>query len=398
LKTSRLVRPLYHRFPIMSEALSAPDRLRTELAHKLGFPHYPSDTTAKPYLNYLTNRRVSRITHEEHIKLLLRVIASFDAGILGQHTASTISSIQGLIDALSTDKEYCGTYQPDLEDIVLYTIGLWTMLLSSFILLPMAGSVRRVKLAYGLRMRGKLPNRHPYEEDVAGLVVGSGLLPAPAQYPSFDEMLPVPDDSFLDLDSLESLAISATRLNMYTLKVFGAVDILWTHNISRHLLLSNRGGQHILEVFALPCALSASSLRFATTGIGPELAQEIRESYSSLFNAWPEVTRHAKFGAGRFCWCWSCSARQHRNQAFTEYKRFSKYRTSGAKRSQRESEYDPLLIELMNNEPSDWTPDLFPNLWSRIVILEQHLQVAKPWSIWVLFRDRRDTLQFWTFL
>jgi hypothetical protein len=384
----------------MDRKSSAPDRLRIELAHRLGFPHYPGDTTAEPYLNYLTNRRISRITHEEHLNLLLRVIACFDADILGQHVASNTRSIQGLIDALSTDKEYCGTYQPDLEDITLYTIGLWTMLLSSFILLPKAGSVRRVKLAYGLRMRGRLTNRHPYEEDVAGLVVGSGLLPAPAQYPRFDEMVPVPDDTFLDLDSLESLAISATRLNMYTLKVFGAVDVVWTHNISRHLLLSKRGGQYILEIFALPCALSASSLRFSTTGIGADLAQEIRESYSLLFNAWPKVPRHAKLGAGRFCWCWSCSARQDRNQAITEYKRFSQHRTPGAKRSRREysSEYDPLLIELMSNEPSDWTPDLFPNLWSRILILEQHLQVAKPWCVWVLFRDRRDTLQFWTFL
>jgi hypothetical protein len=191
------------------------------------------------------------------------------------------------------------------------------------------------------------------------------------------------DDTFVDLDSLESLAISATRLNVYTLNVFGAVDIVWTHNISRHLMLSKRGGHHTLEVFALPCALSAGSLRFSTTGIGADLAQEVRESYSLLFNALWEVPRHAKLGAGRFCWCWSCSARQHRNRAIDEYKRFSQHRAPGGKRSRREysSEHDPLLIELMSNEPSDWTPDLFPNLWSRIVILEQHLNVAKPWSV-----------------
>ena len=61
------------------------------------------------------------------------------------------------------------------------------------------------------------------------------------------------------------------------------------------------------------------------------------------------------------------------------------------------SEFDPLLVELMVNEPSDWTPELFPSLWSRIVVLEEHLTTAKPWNIWILFRDQRDTLQFWTF-
>jgi hypothetical protein len=85
---------------MMAEVPSAADRLRIELAHKLGFPHYPDDTTTEPYLNYLRNRRISRITHEEQIELLLRVIASFDAEILVQNAASTMRSIQGLIDAL----------------------------------------------------------------------------------------------------------------------------------------------------------------------------------------------------------------------------------------------------------------------------------------------------------
>ena len=82
------------------------------------------------------------------------------------------------------------------------------------------------------------------------------------------------------------------------------------------------------------------------------------------------------------------------------YKKFSKHRTLGAKKAQRahNSEYDPLLAKLMSSESSDWTPDMFPHLRARIVILEEHLEEAKPWSVWVLFRDRRDTLQFWTFL
>ena len=92
--------------------------------------------------------------------------------------------------------------------------------------------------------------------------------------------------------------------------------------------------------------------------------------------------------------------RRHQNRAIMSYETFSKHRTLGATRAQRthDIEYDPLLVELMSSEPSDWTPDMFPHLWARIVILEEHLEEAKPWSVWVLFRDRRDTLQFWTFL
>jgi hypothetical protein len=387
----------------MAQGPPSPDHLRIELAHKLGFPRYPSDTTVEPYLNHLMNRCIGETTIEGRTKLFLRVITYFDVGVSGRTPLSTKRSIQGLIDALSTDTQYSELHEWEVEDIVLYNIGLWMMLLSSFVLYPVAGSaIRRVTLAYTLQMGETLPGRRPYEEDVAGLVVGSGLLPTSAQYPRFNEMVLVPDETFVDSDSLESLSIDATRLNIYTLKVFGAVDVVWTYNVSRHLMLSKRAGQHTLEVFSLPCALSASPLRFATTGIGADLESyslEIRESYSVLFNAWPDVPRHAKFGAGWFCFCPSCSARRHRDRAITEYKTFH-HRAPGGKRYQREhtSEYDPMLMELISKEPSDWTPDLFPKLWSRILILEQHLQVAKPWSVWVLFRDRRDTLQFWTFL
>jgi hypothetical protein len=422
----------------------APDALRVDLAHTLGFPNYPIDTTAEPYLNYLTNRYIGGNTLEAYIRLLKETIGYFDVVPTDHNVASTPRTIQGLLDVLSTtDTESFGHTKTDIEDTMLYAIGTWTMLLSSFVLLPMAGGIRKVTLAYNLRTRGTLSGCQPYQEDVAGLIMGSDLLPGPAKYTYLDGIAPedgnleaavrlcsllnpLPASAsnapagprawapsyetgrsqwrvslgfFHNLDSLESLSIKATRLNAHTLSVFGAVDVAWTHNLSRHLLLSKRDGQYILEVFALPCALGATSLSSETAGISSELAQEIRESYSLLFNAWPKTSWHSRLGR-QFCWCWSCSARRHRSQVITSYKKFNRHRTLGAKgpRDAHGSEYDPLLVELMNNEPSDWTPDLFPNLWSRVMVLEEHLQGAKPWSIWVLFRDRRDTLQFWTFL
>ncbi|KAL1797948.1 hypothetical protein ACET3X_004554 [Alternaria dauci] len=426
----------------MKHIPSTAESLRTDLAHTLGFPHYPHDAAAEPYLNYLTNRCIGGDTMEAYIELVIMVVKYFD-GVPADSSAK--KSIQGLLDAMSSSPAYAQRNRDDVEDTVLYVIGTWMLLLSSFIHLPMAGGLRKVTAIYNLRTHGSACGSQPYEEDLVGLVVGSGLLPVPVHhlppnhtirkheslqtatmlspllrpssasspteqvdvgasastYADGDVQRRVSLGFLHDLDSLESLTINATRLNAYTLNVFGAVDIAWTHNISRHLSLSKRGGRHTLEIFSLPCALDATSLRLG--GITTELAQEIRETYSLLFNASHEIPRHVKLarvlGIESFCWCCFCSTRRYRNRAITSYKTFSQHRTLGAKRAKRthNTEYDPLLVELMNSEPADWTPDMFPHLWPRIVMLEEHLEEAKPWSVWVLFRDRRDTLQFWTF-
>ncbi|KAH5679265.1 hypothetical protein HBI21_083060 [Parastagonospora nodorum] len=444
----------------MSPNHFGPDQLRIELAHALGFPEYPATTASdpEPYLNYIANRNVGRGTSEGFLELIIQVVEYFKQG---NETSISTPSIQGLLDGLSTPpsqyfSDAPASTQPrrdDVEDTVMYILGIWTMLLSSFVHLPVAGGARKITLAYTIRAQGKSNKLHnsPYDGGVSSLITGSGLLPSAGQWglpQSSDDNSAMVQAAvtlraalrrtqgsssvsmassggsvhslqnldtlghnntsislrFLDdLDSLESLHVAATRLNAYTLRVFGAVDIVWTHNLSRHMLLCKRNGQYVLEVFALPCALSATTLTSSAVGISAEYAQEITESYSILFNAWPDTPRHttisSAFGARRFCWCWSCSAHRYRHQLISTYQKLSDKRTPGAKRSKNAhaSEFDPLLVELMRNEPSDWTPDLFPSLWPRIMILEEHLQSAKPWNIWILFRDRRDTLQFWTF-
>ena len=427
----------------MNHIPSASGRLRTDLARALGFPNNPYDAAAEPYVNYLTNRCIGGDTMEEHIKLLITVVTYFQEV---QADSSMKKSVQGLLDVVSSSAAYAHRNLEDVEDTLLYIIGTWSLLLSSFIHLPTAGGLRKIMATYNLRTHGSPYGIQPYGENLAGLVAGSGLLPtaihclpsnhkvykqAPLQdatalspflqlssassstnHVDITGSISVSNDGDLqrrvslgflhDLDSLESLTINATRLNAYTLNTFGAVDIAWTHNVSRHLLLSKRDGRHILEIFSLPCALNATSLQLV--GITTELAQEIRETYSLLFNASHDTPRHTKFGRvlgiGSFCWCCICSMRRYRSRAIMSYNTFSQHRTLGVKRAQRthKTEYDPLLVKLMSSEPSDWTPDMFPHLWARIVILGEHLERAKPWSVWVLFRDRRDTLQFWTFL
>lgn len=170
------------------------------------------------------------------------------------------------------------------------------------------------------------------------------------------------------------------------------------------MLLTKLRGRFVLELFALPCALGAVTTRHI--GISAELTLEIEESYAMLFNAWSGVPMHGSLGAPlglrRWCWCLPCSAHRYRERCIEVCQR-----AAGADPQHRwrvttdpaPSHFDPLLEELML-QPSmrDWTPGDFPHLWLRIVRLEQHLQLARPWSIWVLFRDKRDTVQFWTFL
>jgi hypothetical protein len=445
----------------MSRQSHLPDPLRVELAHALGFVEYPTTTSPdpEPYLNYIVNRCVGRSTLEEYLKLVIHVIEQFKVD--GSDQSRPPQTIQSLIEDLTNGHNgcFCDTQAGSLarrdvvEDTVMYVLGIWTLLVSSFVHLPIAGGARKITLAFKLRVQGtgSTSNSRCYDESLSGLLAGSGLLPSAAQWnlpldgrdsavvskPASDplSMLRRPQDSgksslvspegsmpslhtldpirradtptplYLldDLDSLESLHVAATRMNAYTLSVFGAVDIAWTHNISRHMLLCKRSGRHVLEVFSLPCALSATTLTSSGVGVSLDYVNEIAESYSILFNAWPNIPLHAKlgklFGVRRFCWCWSCSARRHRDQLVSEYRKLCDRRSPSAKRSRAAyaSEFDPLLIELMDNEASDWTPEIFPSLWPRIMALEEHLQSAKPWNIWVLFRDRRDTLQFWTF-
>ena len=204
-----------------------------------------------------------------------------------------------------------------------------------------------------------------------------------------------------DLDASEALSIETTKLNACKLGLLSAVDIAWTSNVSRHMLLTKKGGRHVLELFSLPCALDI--LVSSPIGLSEELKAEIRESYAMLFNAWTEPPLHARLGSAlgvrAVCWCWYCAAHRYRQRCILNCRGTGTRRWRKTRSVPRNSEFDPMLEELMlGRSMSDWMPNDFPHLWMRIVRLEHHLQTSRPWSIWVLFRDRRDTMQFWTFL
>ncbi|PSN66442.1 hypothetical protein BS50DRAFT_455653, partial [Corynespora cassiicola Philippines] len=349
-----------------------PDNLRIRLAHALGYADYPTNLVAEPYLRYLSNRHLRRGTRDQYIKLFIRVVEYFHTNSLSEPTPLSIRSLLDTIEARNSEELYTETRNGDMErkeyveDAVMYIMGAWSMMLSSFVQLPTR--TRKVVTLYNVRE-------------------GEGCTSA---Y----------DENFSSL----ALSIKATRLNAYTLNLLGAVEIAFTRNISRHMILSRHRNRCLLEIFALPCAFQAASVSSGVVGITSELIQEIEESYCILFNAWSSQPLHAKvgryFGIRRLCWCWSCAAYRYRKDVIAKYRQILDEDTRHRQRKDQlelEDEFDPQIVKLMEQRSSDWSHELFPSLWPRIMLLEEHLQAAKPWSIWILFRDRRDTLQFWTF-
>ena len=209
------------------------------------------------------------------------------------------------------------------------------------------------------------------------------------------------------MDAHEALSIKVTQLNAYTLNVLSGVEVTWTHDVSRHLLLTKAkqdsarhlmgNDRYVLEVFSLPCSLDA--ITSISVGVSSELVMEIQESYAMLFNAWPVKLLHTRFRIRHFCWCWSCSAIRHRQDCIASCRSVAYASLRRRTGVLTQSDFDPLLEKLVESDSMyAWTQEDFPHLWPRIIRLEHHLLTAKPWSLTVLFRDRRDTVQFWTFL
>jgi hypothetical protein len=375
----------------------------------------------------------------------------------GTKSSPTINSVQAFIDHLcqysdgdyfANTKESSNLRKELVTDTVLYILGVWVAMLSYFVQLP--GGYRQIQRAYFLKSgngKGKefqqaLDGRFP------DLLNGSGLLPSPndcqdAPFPmiansqtthssftynqaqrmpfigaaanchsqygnnGLNSTLPSITRAALlhtRIDDLESLSIKSSKLNAYNLSSLGGVRIHWTINFSRHMLLSRFAGRDVLEVFALPCILKGGAKSLRAAGVPRDLIHEVQESYSLLFNTTDVRHIHGQLVKAAclrwLCWCRACSFHRLREKELRSLRK-SKNFPFGRRslRSNAKSEYDPFLEELMRNlGPGDWCFELFPHLWDRIVALEEHLGNSKPWNFWVLLRDRRDTLQFWTFL
>jgi hypothetical protein len=429
----------------------SPPKPLIELAQALGYADYPHIRDAEPHLNYIQQACTKNNVREEYLSFIIHIIEHFTGNNPSTNSGPHSNIIQDLLRDLEkngylrifTDTASDPTKRKvEVEDHVMGILGRWTMLLDQF--QPPSG-MRPLVTAY----QKQAPNTTPastYGQTLSSLIQKSGILtsygyfalshPANMQSQviktaislvkllsdlnsdtnnaaassstlqgnstmssSFASYVPL-----IDMD-LERSSISSKSLNAYVLSTNAAVDISWTWDLSRHMILTPANGRHMLEVFAMPCIFNATHCTAQTIGLPPNLAAEIKYSYAMLLNAWPRPPRHAQrlqfFGIRKICQCWSCAAFRYRNSMLKEYKQWcnDNQRASKTTRGESLSLIDASIATLVKSQPlRDWDPAMFPQLWSRIERLHQHQLTAKPWSIWMLFRDRRDTLQYWTFL
>ncbi|KAF1993356.1 hypothetical protein P154DRAFT_540476 [Amniculicola lignicola CBS 123094] len=128
------------------------------------------------------------------------------------------------------------------------------------------------------------------------------------------------------LDHEEQSYIAVSDLNLYTLNTLAAVDVHWTKNLARHLLISKSHGRTKVEIFSLPSALLTAFPR-AMSG---SLVEEVASSSVRLFNIDQDVigciiisntmqphnsvilSSHRSIAEGmilRSLWCWCRTSR-----------------------------------------------------------------------------------------
>jgi hypothetical protein len=422
----------------------SPDKLTVELAHTLGYATYPKDLFAQPHIDYILQSYTIGHSQEDYVRLIVHVVNHFLPNKLSTSGKPDSRTIQALLDGLENNG-FRGVFtstddgSPDrkdsVEDHVMCILGRWTMMLEHF---QLRSDTRKVIAEYS-RHTSNSTATAAYTESLSGLIEGSEMLLPNRSHIQLhyegiqDEAVqtalslvrllsdlngaklgasrgggslhssgfltpsaPRLQDSTFD-NYLESQSVKSIDLNAFTLSADAAVSIIWTFDLSRHMVLSKRDGRHLVEIFAMPCMFSADHCTSDVMGISSELAQEIKWSYAMLFNAWYKLPHFARFGQifglRKVCWCWSCSAFRFQRDEIVDYENWWK------NEGNLPSTADPELSKLIKTKPlPDWNQSSFPNLWPRIQLLQQHQRTTRPWSIWMLFRDRRDTLQYWTFL
>lgn len=347
-------------------------------------------------------------------------------GVPTGQTAPTDASIQSYLKSLirSQDHYYFKETSANssargsgVNETVLLILGTW--LLSQQYFVPAHLDQRRIVYAYCRSTDQAYSESKAFEQSVSTLISKSGLLPNPGEgRKASDDDTDDDVSSFQVVDDaeisesfplhshatlLESLSIDSKRLNATNLSTYSHVEIAWTQNISRHMLLSKRAESYYLEIFALPCALQGGADHvLSQMGISTDLIDEIECSYAALFNPSSESKLHKLLawvvGLRYWCWCLHCTGRRFRKRTLETLKKTKHRRRGNFLDNGYRVIYDDQIQVLMERNASQWNQTEFSNLWPRILVLDAHLQRARPWNFWVLFRDRRDTVQYWTFL
>jgi hypothetical protein len=362
----------------------------TRLATCLGFENHLTPETAEPYLQYIKAKcgRSKRKEDKEHFVVLFKQVVDL--------ATSNSPSIEAIIQSIDNDTNIL-YFQNDLPpsrtihvtEAVFSILGLWSLMGPNFV--ADTDQIRPVEWAYNARINGQAPRLEPLTRSLAQLVEGSGLIPAL----SSGHLRPQTIDSAEDPNAYYPMTIPAEALNLSKLATLAGIHVHWTDNIARHLLLSSHAGASYVELYAFPCMLLRSEELYAPTGVAKAYINEVSKSYATLFKPRCEISiihQVANWLGARqiFCWCLSC----------TSYRlAMRELRAIRSKKAQYANIiFDPRLGKVTDEKRMDWSQSTYPILWSRVVALQSALQDAKPWSFWVLFRDRREKLPFWTFL
>lgn len=350
------------------------------------------------------------------------ILTEFCPGLSTGQTASADLSIRGFLSSLITRHDHyyfkdtiadSSARESRVNETVLLILGTWLLSQSYFV--PSHQDQRRIVYAYCRSTEQDYSEVNAFDQSIGTLISKSGLLANPEEggnllddnvssFQIIDETdisEAFPLHSYPDL--LESLSIDSKRLNAINLSTYSHVEITWTQSISRHLLLSKRAESYYLEIFVLPCALQGGAESvLSSVGISTDLIDEIECSYATLFNPSLESKLHKTMawviGLHHWCRCLYCTAHRFRKHTLETLKRIRHRRRTSSLGTDYRMAYDDQIRILMERNASQWNQTEFRNLWPRILVLDAHLQRARPWNFWVLFRDRRDTVQYWTFL
>ncbi|KAI7783887.1 hypothetical protein LA080_011149 [Diaporthe eres] len=400
----------------MDDVLSA---LRQALGFHTG--ETSQEKACQPYIEYIKASWTGRGERKDFLSFFVEVVRHFRGASAGQ-IASADSSIRGFLNSLIARQDHyyfkdtiadSSARESRVNETVLLILGTWLLSQSYFV--PAHQDQRRIVYAYCRSTEQDYSEVNAFEQTIGTLVSKSGLLPNAGEGGSasddnsssfrviadseISEAFPLHSSANL----LESLSIDPERLIATNLSTYSHVEIAWTHGISRHMLLSRRAESYYMEIFALPCALQGGAESvLSTVGISTDLIDEIECSYATLFNPSSESQPHKTLawviGLHHWCQCLYCSAYRFRKHTLETLRGIKRRRRRNSPETGYRMPYDDQIRLLMERNASPWNQTDFKNLWPRILVLDSHLQRARPWNFWVLFRDRRDTVQYWTFL
>jgi hypothetical protein len=373
-----------------------------QLASQLGFRAYPDNDSAKPFMRYVSYSCKNRNSLLPFYALFTRIIDHFDGKPDPSGAKKTLKAYiesQHILESEPYYKHAKNTKdrKDEVVEAVFLCLGLWMMMKTNFVT-PTGRVSCPIGLAYSVKTgRSDAISQEDLDASLHELIKDSGLIPPSNGEPEqgfkvlADALKASPDPNLQFPADVESLRIFAHGLNLSKLFTLAGVQVHWTDNLSRHLLLSVRANIWSVEIFAFPCVLLEDGYKrkIETAGISPHYLQEIRLSYANLFNPTVPSMLHRMFNwiLKPICWCLYCSSYRLRRQELVKLNN----REAG-------TFYDRVVENLSLELAQQWNHSSFPHLWPRILLLQMHLQNAKPWNFWVLFRDRRDKLPFWTFL